>query len=117
MGGKLSVRPSAPMYRTPVNCNTKHFSRPFFVGERATTAPTMQESAQFSAMATELSDQDTVGTAITLQMALGFTVTVVGIFAIPLVEVSKQNVSPLVRAEHTFWMYECFEQVNSVPPR
>ncbi|CAM9892462.1 unnamed protein product [Ectocarpus sp. 6 AP-2014] len=44
------------------------------------------ESAQFSAMATELSDQDTVGTALTLQMALGFTVTVVGIFAIPLVE-------------------------------
>lgn len=39
-------------------------------------------------MATELSDQDTVGTALTLQMALGFAVTVVGIFAIPLVEVS-----------------------------
>jgi len=32
-----------------------------------------QESAQFSAMATELSDPDTVGTALTLQMALGFS--------------------------------------------
>lgn len=38
-------------------------------------------------MATELSDQDTVGTALTLQMALGFSVTVLAIFAIPLVEV------------------------------
>lgn len=46
-----------------------------------------QESAQFSAMAVELSDSDTVGTALTLQMALGFSVTVVGIFTIPLVEV------------------------------
>ncbi|CAM9271957.1 unnamed protein product, partial [Laminaria digitata] len=44
------------------------------------------ESAQYSAMATELSDPDTVGTALTLQMALGFTVTVAAIFAIPLVE-------------------------------
>lgn len=46
-----------------------------------------QESAQFSAMAVELSDSDTVGTALTLQMALGFSVTVLGIFTIPLVEV------------------------------
>lgn len=46
-----------------------------------------QESAQYSAMAVELSDQDTVGTALTLQMALGFTVTVLAIFAIPVVEV------------------------------
>ncbi|CAN0117169.1 unnamed protein product [Pylaiella littoralis] len=44
------------------------------------------ESAQYSAMATELADQDTVGTALALQMALGFSVTVVGIFAIPLVQ-------------------------------
>eukprot|EP00752_Nemacystus_decipiens_P011777 g10449.t2 len=44
------------------------------------------ESAQFSAMAVELSDSDTVGTALTLQMALGFSVTVAGIFTIPLVE-------------------------------
>ena len=40
-------------------------------------------------MATELSDPDTVGTALTIQMALGFSVTVVGIFAIPLVEASS----------------------------
>lgn len=46
-----------------------------------------QESAQYSAMAVELSDPDTVGTALTLQMALGFTVTVVAIFSIPLIEV------------------------------
>lgn len=38
-------------------------------------------------MAVELSDSDTVGTALTMQMALGFSVTVVGIFTIPLVEV------------------------------
>lgn len=42
-------------------------------------------------MATELADQDTVGTALTLQMALGFSVTVVGIFSIPLVEVCMKN--------------------------
>lgn len=54
---------------------------------RSSASPTVQESAQFSAMATELADQDTVGTALTLQMALGFSVTVVGIFSIPLVEV------------------------------
>lgn len=48
----------------------------------------VQESAQFSAMATELADQDTVGTALTLQMALGFSVTVAVIFSIPLVEAS-----------------------------
>lgn len=52
---------------------------------------TMQESAQFSAMATELSDRDTVGTALTLQMALGFSVTVAAIFAIPLVEVFEHT--------------------------
>lgn len=50
-----------------------------------------QESAQFSAMATELSDRDTVGTALTLQMALGFSVTVVAIFAISLVEVRRRT--------------------------
>ena len=46
-----------------------------------------QESGQFSAMATELADQDTVGTALTLQMALGYFTTVISIFVIPLVQV------------------------------
>lgn len=42
-------------------------------------------------MATELADRDTVGTALTLQMALGFAVTVVVIFVIPQVEVSGRT--------------------------
>ena len=64
-----------------------------------------QESAQYSAMATELSDQDTVGTALTLQMALGFSVTVASIFAIPLVEVRFGFLLPYVgigRARRSF---------------
>ena len=61
-----------------------------------------QESAQFSAMAVELSDSDTVGTALTLQMALGFTVTVVGIFTIPLVEVRG-----FVCTSMQIWFFVC----------
>ena len=44
------------------------------------------DSAQFSTMVTELADQAYVGTALTLQLALGFTLTVVTIWLIPLVE-------------------------------
>ena len=42
------------------------------------------DSAQFSAMVTELADQRYVGTAVTTQLALGFTLTVVTIWLIPL---------------------------------
>lgn len=52
-----------------------------------------QESSQYSAIVTELSDQDCVGTALTLQIALGFSVTVLAIFAVPAVEV--RIVTPL----------------------
>ena len=41
------------------------------------------DSAQFSTMVTELSDQAYVGTALTLQLAAGFTITVVTIWLIP----------------------------------
>lgn len=44
------------------------------------------DSAQFSAMVTETSDQSYVGTALTMQLAIGFTVTVATIWLIPLVE-------------------------------
>lgn len=44
------------------------------------------DSAQFSTMVTELADQDYVGTALTLQLAIGFTLTVVTIFLIPVLE-------------------------------
>lgn len=44
------------------------------------------DSAQFSTMVTELADQAYVGTALTLQLALGFTLTVVTIWLIPMVE-------------------------------
>lgn len=44
------------------------------------------DSAQFSTMVTELADQAYVGTALTLQLALGFTLTVVTIWLIPVVE-------------------------------
>ena len=41
------------------------------------------DSAQFSAIVTELADQRYVGTAVTLQLAAGFTLTVVTIWLIP----------------------------------
>jgi MFS family permease len=44
------------------------------------------DSAQFSTMVTELADQAYVGTALTLQLALGFTLTVVTIWLIPVIE-------------------------------
>lgn len=44
------------------------------------------DSAQFSVMVTELADQAYVGTALTLQLALGFILTVVTIWLIPLFE-------------------------------
>jgi MFS family permease len=42
------------------------------------------DSAQFSTMVTELADQSYVGTALTLQLAAGFTITVATIWLIPL---------------------------------
>lgn len=44
------------------------------------------DSAQFSTLVTEVADQSYVGTALTLQLALGFTLTVPAIWLIPLVE-------------------------------
>ncbi len=44
------------------------------------------DSAQFSTMVTELADQAYVGTALTLQLALGFTLTVATIWLIPKLE-------------------------------
>ena len=44
------------------------------------------DSAQFSTIVTELADQSYVGTALTLQLALGFTLTVLTIWLIPIVE-------------------------------
>ena len=44
------------------------------------------DSAQFSTMLTELSDQAYVGTALTLQLAGGFALTVVTIWLIPFLE-------------------------------
>jgi MFS family permease len=42
------------------------------------------DSAQFSTMITELADQSYVGTAVTLQLALGFSLTVATIWLLPL---------------------------------
>jgi len=44
------------------------------------------DSAQFSTMVTEFASQTYVGTAVTLQLALGFTLTVSTIWLVPLVE-------------------------------
>ena len=44
------------------------------------------DSPQFSTMVTELADQAYVGTALTLQLAAGFTVTVATIWLIPFLE-------------------------------
>jgi MFS family permease len=44
------------------------------------------DSAQFSTIVTELADQAYVGTALTLQLAVGFAITVATIWLIPVVE-------------------------------
>lgn len=44
------------------------------------------DSAQFSSIVTETSEQDYVGTAVTLQIALGFTLSLVTIWLIPFVQ-------------------------------
>ena len=44
------------------------------------------DSAQFSAAVTEVADQAYVGTALTLQLAIGFTLTVATIWLVPLLE-------------------------------
>jgi MFS family permease len=44
------------------------------------------DSAQFSTLVTELADQAYVGTAVTLQLAVGFTLTVATIWLVPLLE-------------------------------
>ncbi len=44
------------------------------------------DSAQFSTIVTELADQAYVGTALTLQLAIGFTLTVATIWLIPFLE-------------------------------
>jgi MFS family permease len=41
------------------------------------------DSAQFSTIVTELADRSYVGTALTLQLAVGFTLTVVTIWLVP----------------------------------
>ena len=41
------------------------------------------DSAQFSAIVTEVADQRYVGTALTLQLAAGFVLTVVTIYLVP----------------------------------
>jgi MFS family permease len=41
------------------------------------------DSAQFSTMVTEVADQSYVGTALTLQLAIGFTLTVLTIWLVP----------------------------------
>src|SRR2546425_2923393 len=44
------------------------------------------DSAQFSTMVTELADQAYVGTALALQLAVGFALTVVTIWLVPFLE-------------------------------
>jgi MFS family permease len=43
------------------------------------------DSAQFSTIVTEVADQSYVGTAVTLQLAVGFTLTVATIWLVPIV--------------------------------
>jgi MFS family permease len=46
------------------------------------------DSAQFSTMITEVADQSYVGTALTLQLAIGFTLTVATIWLVPVLRAS-----------------------------
>jgi MFS family permease len=48
-------------------------------------AAVVADSAQFSAIVTERGDQSYVGTALTMQVAIGFTITVATIWLIPIV--------------------------------
>ena len=41
------------------------------------------DSAQYSAMVTEVTDADLVGTALTLQQAIGYTITCATVFLVP----------------------------------
>ena len=45
----------------------------------------MADSAQFSTIVTEVVDAESVGTALTLQLAIGFVLTVLTIFLVPVV--------------------------------
>jgi MFS family permease len=47
------------------------------------------DSAQFSTMVTEVADQSYVGTAVTLQLAIGFTLTVATIWLVPVLRASR----------------------------
>jgi MFS family permease len=49
-------------------------------------ASSVGDSAQYSAMVTEVTDAEAVGTAVTLQLALGYTVTCVTVFLVPVWE-------------------------------
>ena len=44
----------------------------------------ISDSGQFSAAATELAESHLVGTALTMQMALGFGITILAIWLVPL---------------------------------
>ena len=44
------------------------------------------DSAQYSAMVTEITDADLVGTALTLQQAIGYTITCATVFLVPVWE-------------------------------
>ncbi len=46
------------------------------------------DSAQFSTMVSEVCDQTYVGTALTLQLAVGFSMTVITIWLVPVIEAS-----------------------------
>lgn len=48
-------------------------------------AAIIADSAQFSALATEYAEPDAVGTALTFQMAVGYFLTIIAIYTIPLV--------------------------------
>ena len=48
-------------------------------------ASVVADSAQFSTMVTELADQAYVGTALTLQLGIGFTLTVATLWLVPIV--------------------------------
>lgn len=48
-------------------------------------ASIVSDSAQFSAIVTERGDQTYVGTALTMQLAIGFTITVATIWLIPII--------------------------------
>jgi sugar phosphate permease len=75
------------------------------------------DSAQFSALATETTPSDLIGTALTLQTALGFLLTLASIRLVPLIAdaVSWQWAFPVLTIGPALGVWAMAAQARSTP--